>query len=402
MQGYEAVVVGLGATGSAAVYQLAQAGVRVLGIDRLAPPHTYGSSHGDTRITRLAIGEGDVYVPFVRRSHELWREIEVDSGAGLLHQVGGVVISPVAGGAAMHGSDDFFSATVDIARRHGVDHEVLDAGQLADRFPQFGVGAEHAGYFEPDAGFVMAEAAVRAQLDLAVRHGAQLRRDERVLDVLPSGDGVVVRTDRGRYGAGTAVLAAGPWLPELIDPDLGGLFTVYRQVVNWFAGDLADGSFEPDRCPVFIWQFGPGEEDVCYGFPAIDGPGGGVKVGTEHYGSPVTPDTVRREVLPSEVEQTYHRCVAGRLPALRAAAVRSVSCLYTVTPDFGFVVDRHPLHHGVIVASPCSGHGFKHSAAVGESIAQLVTTGTSTLDLSPFALGRLTSPAGGSGSGGRR
>jgi sarcosine oxidase len=391
MQGYEVIVVGLGATGSAVTYHLARSGARVLGVDRLAPPHTYGSTHGDTRITRQAIGEGDAYVPFVLRSHELWRQLEAESGTSLLNQVGGLIIVPGGATFGMHGAGDFFGTTLDVARRYGIDHEVLDADQLGARFPQFGVAPDHVGYFEPGAGFVRAEEAVRAQLELAVRHGAHILRDERVLDVSPAGGGVSVRTDRGTYGADTVVLAAGPWLPELVAPEVGSLFTVYRQVVNWFAADLQEPSLEADRCPVFIWQFGPSEEDVFYGFPAVDGPGGGVKIGTERYVDPVTPDTVRRDVLSSEAAQTFRRCVDGRMPALRPTALRSASCLYTVTPDFGFVVDRHPEHQNVIIASPCSGHGFKHSAAIGEAIASQIVDGTSALDMRPFALSRFRS-----------
>lgn len=384
------IVVGLGAVGSAATRHLAGDGVRVLGLDRFSPPHGHGSTHGDTRITREAVGEGDAYVPFVLRSHELWRELEAESGAELFRRTGGLIMSPSSGAAAMHGVDDFAGSTIRIAQRHRVGHEVLDDAELRRRYPQFRLDGDFLGYYEPGAGLVMADESVRVQLDLAARLGAVVRLDERVLDVSATPGGVSVVTDRARYGADTVVLAAGAWLPELLEPELASLFTVYRQVQNWFALDgPGKDAFSPDTCPVFIWQFGPGERDLCYGFPAIDGPGGGVKIGTECYDEVTDADTVRREVDPAESAEVYQRCLRGRIPSLTPQVVRRISCLYTVTPDFDFVIDRHPEHHNVVIASPCSGHGFKHSAAVGEATAQLATEGAATLDVSPFALGRL-------------
>ncbi|PSL02188.1 sarcosine oxidase [Haloactinopolyspora alba] len=382
------IVVGLGAVGSATTRRLAASGVRVLGVDRYAPPHSHGSSHGETRITREAVGEGAAYVPFVRRSHEVWRELEEESGTRLFHATGGLLISPASGAAAMHGADDFAASTIAVAQRHRIDHRVLGPDELRREFGQFRTGAEHVGYHEPGAGLVLAEEAVRVQLELAVRHGAQLRRDEVVHDVVPDGDGVRIRTDQGEYGADVAVLAAGSWLPELLEPELARLFTVYRQLQTWFRLDGDAAAFDPAGCPVFIWQFGSGEDDVCYGFPAVEGPSGGVKIGTERYADATGPGTVRRTVDDAETAEVYERCVRGRIPALGPGVVRSASCLYTVTPDFGFVVDHHPEHRNVVIAAPCSGHGFKHSAAVGEATAELATTGAATLDLTPFALSR--------------
>ncbi|AYY15467.1 N-methyl-L-tryptophan oxidase [Actinobacteria bacterium YIM 96077] len=401
MQHYEVIVVGLGAMGSATTYHLARAGARTLGIDQFAPPHTLGSTHGDTRITRQAVGEGDAYVQPVLRSHELWRELEAEADVSLFDQVGGLILAPASGGPAMHGAEDFFAATLKLAQRHRIDHEVLPAAELARRFPQFRLGdepkaADVVGYYEPGAGVVRAEAAVQVQLDLAERRGAHVSREEQVLDVTPSPTGVTVTTDRGSYGADTVVLSAGPWIRELVEPEIGELFTVHRQLMSWFTLDRAAqtaGTFEPGRCPVFIWQFGTTEEDVFYGIPAVDGPSGGVKIGTEGYGATTDPHRVERAVDPTEPAETFERCLRGRVPALQPAALRSVTCLYTVSPDSGFVIDRHPEHDRLIIASPCSGHGFKHSPAIGESLAELATTGTSTLDTSPFRLSRFAAPS---------
>ncbi len=377
---YDVVVVGLGAMGSAVAWQLARAGARVLGIDRFAPPHVHGSTHGDSRITRLAVGEGAQYVPLAIRSHELWREIEDLTGEELLTVTGGVVIS-VPGGRGQHGADDFLATTIVAAQAQGITHELLDGAALAERFPPFAFGGDERGMFEPSAGFVRPERAVAAQLRLAREHGADLRTGERVISV---GERRVV-TDAGTYGAETIVLAAGPWLPEL-RPELAAAFTVSRQVMHWFA--LAPGTYEAHRdLPVFIWITGDGPEEFFYGFPAIDGPDGGLKVASEQFRDATAPDACPREVTAQQSGQLHARFLARRLPGLRSAAVRATACLYTSTADSGFAIGAHPDDAGLLVVSPCSGHGFKHSAAIGEAVAQLALTRTSAIDLQPFALG---------------
>src|SRR5580692_10504360 len=163
MKRYQAIVIGLGAMGSAALYQLAKRGASVLGIDRYAPPHVHGSSHGDTRITRLAIGEGEHYTPLARRSHEIWREIEKETGADLLTVTGGLILSSPTKTAFTH-VEDFFENTLAAARKHGIAHELLDAGEIRKRFPQFAVRNDEVGYFEKEAGFLRPEECVRSQL----------------------------------------------------------------------------------------------------------------------------------------------------------------------------------------------------------------------------------------------
>lgn len=378
---YDVVVVGLAAMGSAVVYQLAKAGARVLGIDRFAPPHAHGSTHGDSRITRLALGEGAQYVPLAMRSHELWREIEALTGEAILSLTGGVVIS-VPGGRGQHGADDFLATTIATAQAHGITHEVLDGDALTGRFSMFGLDGDERGMLEPSAGFVRPETAVAAQLRLAREHGAELRTGERVIS---AGERRVV-TDAGTYTAETIVLAAGPWLPEL-RPELAAAFTVSRQVMYWFA--LAPGAYEAHRdLPVFIWITGDGPEEFFYGFPAIDGPGGGLKLGSEQFRGTTTPATCRREVTAEQSRQLHARFLARRLPGLRGRTVRAATCLYTSTADSGFAIDAHPRDADLLVVAPCSGHGFKHSAAIGEAVAQLALTGESTIDLQPFGLGR--------------
>ena len=386
---YDAIVVGLGAVGSATVYRLAQRGVRVLGIDRYMPPHEFGSSHGETRITREAVGEGDAYVPLVRRSHRLWREIEAAAGVELFTATGGLVVG-CAGGAGRHHGVDFLRGTVECAERFGIVHEQLDAQAIRSRFPQLALCGDETGYFEPGAGFLRPERCIAAQLALAQAAGAQLATDERVLAFAAAGNGdaVEVRTTRTTHLARQLVLAAGPWLQQLLDPALGAAFRVHRQVQYWFDVANAFDRYAPGRFPIFIWMFGEGEDEFLYGFPAIDGPDGGLKVASEQYGLAADPDSVDRSVDAAEAQGMFAAKVAGRLRGVTSRLVRAKACLYTTTPDRGFVVDRHPDLPRVTIASPCSGHGFKHSASLGEAIAQRIVEGASEIDLEPFAAAR--------------
>lgn len=373
--------------GSATLYQLAKKGVNVVGIDRFSPPHVHGSSHGDTRITRQAIGEGRAYVPLVLRSHELWREIEADTGTDLFTACGGLILTRTGDTSGQHGVRDFFAETVSAAEAYGIEHEVLTVDDMRDRFPQFRLSEDHRCYFEPGAGFVRPEAAIAAQLELARHHRGVVRKDERVFNIEPLSSEVTVRTDKDTYRAKQVVISTGPWISQLVGSDeIARLFSVYPQNLLWF--DVADFStMTPDRTPVYVWKFGSSGQDIFYGFPAIDGPGGGVKVATEQYRVKADPDDFSRHVDPEKSRTMFGHCVNGRLP-LRPTTVKSARCLYTVTPDEKFIIDRHPEHKNIVLASPCSGHGFKHSAAIGECLAELTTEGRSAIDLSAFSLDR--------------
>jgi sarcosine oxidase len=386
---HDAIVLGLGAMGSAACWQLAQRGARVLGFDRYRPPHTLGSTHGDTRVTRLAIGEGEHLTPLALRAHELWREIEKQTGATLLTTNGGLVVSSDSRTSRTH-VEGFFANTVAAARRFGIAHELLDASAIRERLPQFRVRDDEVGYFEKDAGFLRPEACVSAQLDLARRHGADIRTNERVLRFEDDADGVRVQTEKGNYRADRLVLSAGPWLPELIGEKYRRLFRTYRQVLYWFDVEGPLAPWLPENFPIFIWEL-QGTQQGIYGFPALDGERGGVKIATEHFAVTTSPDGAAREVGDSEIASMYATYVAPNFIGLSHKCVKSAVCLYTVTPDFGFVIDWLPGSQRVLVASPCSGHGFKHSATIGEILAELVADGKSRFELAPFGFKRLES-----------
>lgn len=380
----DVVVVGLGAMGSATLYQLARRGTRVLGVDRWAPPHDRGSSHGESRITRQAVGEGDEYVPFVVRAHEIWRELEAETGESLLAPVGGLLLGRERGAAWHHKQPDFVGRTIAVARRHGIAHEVLTPAEVEARFPQFRLVGDEVGYWEPGAGFLRPERCVAVQLDRARALGAAVHTGETVVRVTPAGSGVRVDTDRASYAAARAVVTAGAWMPGLLGSAFAKLLAVHRQVLYWFA-PTDPAAFAPGRFPIFIWIHGAGDGDHFYGFPVL---ADGVKLATEQFVETTDPGEAVRAVTPAEIGDMHARHVHGRLAGIGDRCLRAVTCLYTTAPDGRFVIDHHPDSDRIVVAAPCSGHGFKHSAAIGEAIADRVTGAASRFDLAPFSLAR--------------
>jgi sarcosine oxidase len=384
---FDTIVVGLGATGSAAVYQLAKRGNKVLGIDRFSPPHTSGSSHGDTRIIRQAIGEGEEYVPLVLRSYELWREIEQEAGRELLTITGGLTLENRNSEGVLHGRPDFLDQALRSAEKFDIRHQILETADIQKRYPQFTVTDERA-YFEYETGLLRPEFCIQAQLELARKHGAAIQTDEIVASIESnSPSGVTVKTSRGTYSAEKVVITAGPWIAGFLPPPYAHLFKVYRQVMYWF--DIKEdccSTFAPPGFPIFIWIFGKGGEFGFYGFPSLDSKT--IKIATEQFTAISDPDHVQRAVGREEEQAMYKDYVEGRLPGISDRCSAAASCLYTVTPDSNFVIDVHPDHDRIILASPCSGHGFKHSAAIGESLAELVIHGKSKIDLSSFRLTR--------------
>ena len=378
----DVIVVGLGAMGSAACLQLAARGASVIGIDRYAPPHPWGSTHGETRITRLGIGEGSEYVPLAQRSHELWREIEADTGASLFSEVGLVIIG--------HPSSRFLGQTRASAREYQIEHENLGNDALRRRFEMFAVDDSSEAYHEPRAGYVRPEAAVAAQLELARRHGARLELGETVASWEAGDGGVRVDTGAGSWSADQLVLCPGAWIGEL-EPQARELFAVHRQQLYWWP--IRRGYERLRAMPVFVWDIGGDQSgyvhlDGFYGFPAVDGPDGGMKVATETYEQTAVADGLAHEPTADQVRAMSEGCIARYLPWLGTEPLRSASCLYTSTLGGHFVIDRHPDHDSVMIVSACSGHGFKHSPAIGEAVAQWVLDGAPSLDLSPFSFAR--------------
>jgi sarcosine oxidase len=379
---YDAIVVGLGAVGAATLCQLTLRGARVLGIDRFAPPHDQGSSHGESRITRLALGEGEAYAPLVQRSHALWRDLETRTGRELMTTTGGLVLGPR--------DSAFLGRTIACAQRFGIAHALLDAAALRARFPQFALRGDELGYHEPTAGFVRPEEAIAAQLDVARAAGATVQTSTPVLALEAAGDGVRVRTVGASHTADRVLVAAGAWLPGFLsDHGLAGWLPplqVCRQTMHWFDTGAAAADFAPGRFPVFIWAWGEGEGESLYGFPTTDMAAPALKVAGEQTLQTTTPEQIDRQVQPAESQALYRERVAARFPQIAGRVRRARACMYTVAPGSRFAIDTLPGLPAVLFASACSGHGFKHSAGLGESLAEQLLGRPTTCDLGPFAV----------------
>jgi len=314
-------VVGLGAMGAATLYQLARRGMSVVGIDRFAPPHSFGSSHGETRITRQAVGEGSAYVPLVRRSHEIWHELENATNERLLVTCGAVMIGPLKSAAMHHYKPDFLRNTMAVAQRFGIAHALLDKNQLLLRFPQFaGLHDGDVAYYEPYGGFLFPEACVRVQLTEARRLGARLLTDTRVHSLTQHSDTVSIETDSETIEARQAVVAIGAWAGPLLGAPFNQLLRVTRQVQHWFVP--ADAAlYDEARCPVYIQLYGQDASDYFYGFPTPTG-SVGVKIATETGDTTATADSVNRTASPAEAQEMYRRHLAGRMAGLTERVLR--------------------------------------------------------------------------------
>ena len=245
-------------------------------------------------------------------------------------------------------------------------------------------------YYEPGAGFLRPELCIQTQLDQAIARGATVLTRKNVRRITADAQGATVVTDSASYSAGHVIVTAGAWTPQLLGDAFRKVLRVCQQTMYWFAPENTT-AFAPDRFPIFIWRHGPEEDDHFYGFPVV---GDGVKVATEQFAVTTTPDASRSASGPGEADaqarQMHQAHVRPRLAGMSDRCLRSVTCLYAVTPDFGFIIDRHPEWERVLVASPCSGHGFKHSAAIGAALAEQVIDGRSRIDLAPFSLRRFS------------
>lgn len=369
---YDAIVIGLGGMGSAAAYQLASRGERVLGLERFTPAHDRGSSHGRSRIIRQAYFEGPDYVPLLLRAYELWGQIERETDTDLLTVTGGLMLGP-PGSTTVEGSRLS-------AQRWDLQHEMLDASEITKRFPTLRPEPEAVGLFEAKAGFLRPEAAVAAHLERARQLGADLHFEERVLGwAALRGSGVRVRTAKAAYEGRSLVIAPGAWGPQVL-ADLELPLRVERQVQFWFAPRGDASLFRVDRHPIYIWETSTGVQ--FYGFPAHGPPGDGVKVAFFRMGYDTQPDELDTEVHPAEID-VMRGFLHDRIPQL-GDFLRGEPCMYTTTPDEHFVIGTHPSAPDVAVAAGFSGHGFKFASVVGEILAELVTEGTTRHPIALF------------------
>jgi sarcosine oxidase len=367
------IVLGLGGMGSATLCHLARRGLRVLGLERYDLLHEYGSSHGLTRIIRLAYWEHPTYVALLRRAYQLWRELESRAGEQLLYITGSVDAGPPG--------SSIFQGALKSSELHGLPHEVMDGGELHRRFPGYGLPPTMQCLYQPDGGFLLPERCNVAHIAQALARGAEAHYREPVLEWGAAGGRAWVRTDGARYEAGRLVICAGPWASKLV-PELAELAIPERQVVAWLQ-PIHPERFETGTFPVFNLEV---EEGRYYGFPNFLVPG--FKFGKYHHlGEQVDADTVDREPQPKD--EALLRAFARRyFPDGAGPTLMLKGCLFTNSPDRHFILDLHPDHPEVAIAAGFSGHGYKFCSVVGEIMADLAQRGETRHDIEFFRLNR--------------
>jgi len=377
MAAFDVIVLGCGAVGGGALHHLARRGLKVLGLERFAPPHDRGSSHGRTRMIRQAYFEHADYVPLVLRAYEEWAELEAAAGRTLYRETGLLEIGPPTGCVV--------PGVLSAAKRHGLAVDELSPDDIARRFPGFQVPAGMVGVFERRAGFLHVEDGVRAQLEQAAQAGATLHANEAATTWRVEGANVVVETDRGRYEAARLVITAGPWAGQLL-ADLRVPLVVRRKLQYWFA-PRGDAYRADDGTPAFLYETADG---VFYGFP-VSGPEG-MKC-AEHSGGATMADPLQqnRDVDTATLARV-ERFIDACLPELSTTLVDHAPCMYTMSPDEHFLVDVHPQYPQVSFAAGLSGHGFKFAPVLGAALADLATTGRTALPIDFLSVKRFATP----------
>ena len=369
---FDSIVVGAGGMGSAAIYELARRGQRVLGLEQFGIGHQLGSSAGSTRIFRFAYFEDPSYVPLMRLSFARWQALERDCAEALLTRTGGLDIG-LPSGRVVRGAEE-------ACRTHGLRHELLRASEVARRFPAWRLPPEFAAVFQPEAGFLRAERAILAHVALARKLGAQVRENQAVRSWKAIGDHVEVETDQGRFEAGALVLTAGAWTAKLLD-HFRALAIPERQVVGWF--DMAGPQLAPAAFPVFILECP--QLGTFYGFPSLENEG--FKIGKFHHRrETVDPDTIERSIAPEDAAVLIG--FKRYLSAAMGPPVAFKTCMFVNSPDEHFIIDVLPQQRNVVVAAGFSGHGFKFCSGIGEILADLAIGGTTVHDTHLFRLAR--------------
>ncbi len=388
MAGHPVVVVGLGAMGSAACAQIASRGVPVVGLDRFWPPHDRGSTHGGSRIIRQAYFEHPDYVPLLRRALRGWEELETRTGLTCLHRVGVLLV----GGA----NSEVLEGSRQSADRYDIPVRHLDGDRLAAAYPQFCLPKSMHGLLEPGAGFLVPETGVRGHLEIARRHGADLRYDTRVLGLEADSRGGVVRIGRGEIRASRIVVTVGAWINQLL-PSLRSRveFSPQLKHIVWFRPRDA-AACSAGTMPAWVIDDGGASGDgLYYGVPAWSGQVGpaGVKVGFHGPGAPVDVGDEGRGPDPTVVER-FERDVQRFLPNVLEGAAAAATCMYTMSPDRHFVIDTVPGAEALVFAAGFSGHGYKFAPVIGELLADLALQGSSSIEASFLRLDRFGRASG--------
>ncbi len=379
---YDFIVIGVGGVGSAALFHLASRGAKILGLDRFVPGHDRGSSHGQTRIIRQAYYEHPDYVPLLFRAYELWDDLGRRIGRPLRHEIGLLQAGP-AESAVLAGVRRS-------AQQHALAIDELTSAELKREFPHFRLPSDWRGLFEPKAGYLDVEACVVAHVEQAQHSGAELRIGEWATGWHSDGEEIEVATNRGTIPARGLIITAGPWAAQMLG-DLNVPLIVRRKPQYWYPA--AAGFRATENCPAFLFDTPDG---VFYGLPeverAADGLGGpsGIKV-AEHTGGQTVADplSVDRDIDLAD-QARVEQFLAGFLPSVRRELRHHSICMYTLSPDEHFIVDRYPFDPRIIFAAGMSGHGFKFTCVLGEALADLALRGKTTLPVDFLSLRRFS------------
>lgn len=360
---YDAAIAGLGGIGSAIAAQCAARGASVIGLEQFGPAHDRGSSHGRSRMIRQAYFEDPAYVPLVLRSYELWRALEKQIGEELLRITG-----VLSAGAE---NSDIISGTQRSSAEHGLALEKLSSAKVRKRYPSVRLLPDEVALFEPNGGVLDPEKSVRAHLKAAQSAGAQLRFDTTMRNWEVNDRGVTVHLANGeKVQAKKLILSLGPWFKEALD-GLGVPLRIQRNVQVWFSPSTS--LYQTPRFPAFLVERA-GLPAPLYGFPDF---GDGVKAAFHGAGDLTTADKLDRDVEIARDVEPVARALEEWMPGAAANFREAKPCMYSLTPDSHFVIDRHPAQANVVLCGGFSGHGFKFAPVIGEIAADLALAGGS-------------------------
>ena len=371
---YDVVIIGGGSMGIATAYYLAKANQKVLVVDQFTVPNIYGSHHGETRILRLGYGNGGTYVPLVKESLSLWKELEEETGRTLYNQTGAISVG--------YPGSDFVKETIDSSIKYNLEYEKLDAKSLMERWPGITVPDDYVACYDPNSGFLYSEECILAYKEECEKLGVTILENQPVLDLQITDKEVTVLTADTTFVARKAVVTAGAWIPKLL-PDLELEIKPLRKTFGWF--ETSEENLYGSQFPCYVFD----THDVghYYGFPDFNGKG--LKIGRMDLGEVVDPDELNRDFDSTPKEEADLRSFLSRyMPQANGHLNAGKVCLFSMTPDEDFIIDFHPQHENVLIAGGFSGHGFKFASAIGKTLCELAVQGVSNQDISFLSLNR--------------
>ena len=365
---FDAIVIGVGTMGAPACYYLAKRGYKVLGIEQFDITHEFGSHDGQSRIIRKAYFEHPAYVPLLNKAYENWKKLEDDTGEQVYYQTG------VAYFGRQH--ETVLKGVKLSADRYNIPVEKIDIASSKKRFTQFNIPENFETLFEPEAGFITPEKAIKLYAGQAVKFGAEIHTHEKVIDWRKAGNRLVVNTNKKSYYCNKLIITAGAWSGNMI-PRISGKIEVTRQFVAWIKPkNWNDYTLHNFPC----WMIDDERPGCYYGFPILPpdkfGEPHGLKIACHYPGSITEADKVNRQNTEEDIENIRY-ALDKYFPGIFNGMVTTKTCLYASLPDENFIIDKLPgFEDHVTIACGFSGHGFKFASVVGEILADLAIEGS--------------------------